>query len=133
MHDAIQFRRLAALTSRRTLLLTAAALPLLNVTLSRGEAGFAKIAKAVWVWKDRILDPGELALFCEYHRIGVLFLYLTPQAGEALRLAGALWSDLHFGRVDVIFNIGLHEYLTDFLTRTDTLGGEINRSYFTLN
>jgi len=84
MHDAIQFRRLAALTSRRTLLLTAAALPLLSVTLSRGEAGFAKIAKAVWVWKDRILDPGELPLFCEDHRIGVLFLYLTPQAGEAL-------------------------------------------------
>jgi hypothetical protein len=84
MHDATQFRRLAPLTSRRTLLLTAAVFPLLGVRPSRGEAGFARIARAVWVWKDRILDPGELPLFCERHQVGALFLYLTPQAGEAL-------------------------------------------------
>jgi hypothetical protein len=65
-------------------LLTAAAFALLGATPSREGVGFAKIAKAVWVWKDRILDPGELRLFCERHQIGVLFLYLTPQAGEAL-------------------------------------------------
>ena len=70
---------------------------------------------------------------CMRETYDIMQLLATPQAAEALRLAGALWSDLHFGRVDVIFNIGLHEYLTDFLTRTDTLGGEINRSYFTLN
>jgi len=33
----------------------------------------------------------------------------------------------------VIFNRGLHEYLTEFLERTAALGNEINRSYFTLN
>jgi uncharacterized alpha-E superfamily protein len=57
----------------------------------------------------------------------------APGAHEALRLAGALWSELHFGRIDVIFNRGLHEYLTEFLERTAALGEEINRSYFTLN
>ena len=51
----------------------------------------------------------------------------------ALRRAGALWSELQFGRIDVIFNRGLHEYLTEFLTQTDALGQEINRSYFTLS
>jgi hypothetical protein len=60
-------------------------------------------------------------------------LLATPQARGGVWAGGALWSDLHFGRVDVIFNVGLHEYLTDFLTRTDELGAEINRSYFTLS
>ena len=57
----------------------------------------------------------------------------APGAHEALRQAGVLWSELHFGRIDVIFEHGLHEYLTDFLLRTAELGEEINRSYFTLN
>ena len=57
----------------------------------------------------------------------------APGAHEALRQAGVLWSELHFGRIDVIFEHGLHEYLTEFLLRTAELGEEINRSYFTLN
>jgi len=57
----------------------------------------------------------------------------APGAHEALRQAGVLWSELHFGRIDVIFERGLHEYLTEFLLRTAVLGEEINRSYFTLN
>jgi hypothetical protein len=82
--DRSQCRSQTRLMPRRTALLTLAAIPLLGVKLCRAGAGFTKIAKAVWVWKDRILDPDELALFCERYRIGVLFLYLTPQAGEAL-------------------------------------------------
>ncbi len=57
----------------------------------------------------------------------------APGAQEALRLAGALWADLRFGRIDVIFQHGLHEYLTEFLERAAALGEEINQSYFTLN
>jgi hypothetical protein len=71
-------------TSRRMALLTLASLPLLGVEPSRANAAFTKIAKAVWVWKDRILVPDDVALFCERHQIAVLFLYLTPEAGEAL-------------------------------------------------
>jgi hypothetical protein len=71
-------------TSRRTALLAVASLPLLGVELLRANAAFANITKAVWVWKDRILAPGDLASFCERYQFGVLFLYLTPQAGKAL-------------------------------------------------
>src|SRR4051795_9907372 len=46
----------------------------------------------------------------------------APGAHEALRQAGVLWSELHFGRIDVIFERGLHEYLTEFLLRTAVLG-----------
>ena len=69
---------------------------------------------------------------CMREAFDIMQLLSTPQAGEALRMAGALWSELHFGRIDGIFSLGLHEYLTGFLERTDDLGGEINRSYFTL-
>ena len=69
---------------------------------------------------------------CMRETYDIMQLLRRPQTTEALRLAGALWSELHFGRIDVIFNQGLHEYLTDFLTQTDALGDEINRSYFTL-
>jgi len=69
---------------------------------------------------------------CMREAFDIMQLLATPQAGEALRMAGALWSALHFGRIDGIFSQGLHEYLTGFLERTAELGGEINRSYFTL-
>ena len=69
---------------------------------------------------------------CMRETYDIMQLLRRPQTTEALRLAGALWSELHFGRIDVIFSQGLHEYLTDFLTQTDALGDEINRSYFTL-
>jgi uncharacterized alpha-E superfamily protein len=70
---------------------------------------------------------------CMKEAYDILRVLDAPGAHEALRLAGALWSELHFGRIDVIFNHGLHEYLTEFLERTAALGEEINRSYFTLN
>jgi uncharacterized alpha-E superfamily protein len=69
---------------------------------------------------------------CMSEAFEILKVLATPQAGEALRRAGELWSDLHFGRIDVIFNRGLHEYLTDFLSRTNALGEEINRAFFTV-
>ena len=69
---------------------------------------------------------------CMREAYDIMQLLARPHATEALRRAGALWSELHFGRIDVIFNRGLHEYLTEFLTQTDALGQEINRSYFTL-
>jgi hypothetical protein len=80
MDDTIQ----SPVMSRRRVLLSLAAVPLLSMRPSRAEAGFTNISKAVWVWKDRILNPGELGSFCERYQIRVLFLYLTPQAGEAL-------------------------------------------------
>jgi hypothetical protein len=87
--DTIRCRCRAWSTSRRMALLAVASLPWLGVELLRADAAFTKITKAVWVWKDRILAPDELASFCERYQFAVLFLYLTPQAGAAL-LSGAV-------------------------------------------
>jgi uncharacterized alpha-E superfamily protein len=61
-----------------------------------------------------------------------LRIVATPKAQEALRLAGELHAELHFGRIEKIFNAGLHEYLTGFLERIGELGQEINRGFFTI-
>lgn len=57
----------------------------------------------------------------------------TPYSGEAVRRAGELHAALQFGRIDVIFSSGLHEYLTAFLDRLGELGSEINRSFFNVS
>ena len=54
--------------------------------------------------------------------IGVLFGYFV-----------VLPAALHFGRMDVIFRTGLHEYLTDFLSRLNELGTEVNRGFFNIS
>lgn len=47
------------------------------------------------------------------------------RAAEALRQAHSLYADLRFSRVDQVIAGGLHEYLTDLIERTETLGAEI--------
>lgn len=51
---------------------------------------------------------------------------------EARRLAGELHAALHFTRIEDVFNHGLHEYLTDFLDRTQALSSEINLAYLSM-
>ena len=53
-----------------------------------------------------------------------------PGEQVALRVAGEMHAALHFGRIDMIFAHGLHEYLTDFLLRVKVLAGEINSAFF---
>ena len=67
---------------------------------------------------------------CMREAYDMLSALATPQAAEAVRLAGELHAELHFGRIEKIFAQGLHEYLTGFLSRTNLLGGEINRAFF---
>ena len=55
---------------------------------------------------------------------------LSAGRAEATRQAGEINASLQFGRMSDIFSTGLHEYLTDFLSATDKLGDEINRSFF---
>jgi len=50
-------------------------------------------------------------------------------SGECHRLAGEMRARLKFGRVDDIFQSGLHEFLTDYVDRTIDLGNEISRFY----
>ncbi|WP_446810182.1 alpha-E domain-containing protein [Methylomonas sp. 2BW1-5-20] len=48
---------------------------------------------------------------------------------ECLRLAGENHARLHYGRMADIFNIGLHEFLQDFILRNNALGAEIQRAF----
>ena len=48
---------------------------------------------------------------------------------EARRRAGEQHAALHFGRIDDVFEHGLHEYLTDFLAHMDLLGRDIWNAY----
>jgi uncharacterized alpha-E superfamily protein len=49
--------------------------------------------------------------------------------GECHRIAGDMHARLRYGRVQDIFQSGLHEFLTDFIERSVVLGGEISRLY----
>ena len=51
------------------------------------------------------------------------------RAMESERLAGELHAQLHFGRVEQIMEIGLHEYLNAFLEKLHTLHGELNQDF----
>ena len=48
---------------------------------------------------------------------------------EAERMAGELHAKLHYGRTQQIFDVGLHEYLMDFLDGIGNLASEINRDF----
>ena len=48
---------------------------------------------------------------------------------EPERLAGEIHAQLHYGRVEQIFAIGLHEYLMEFLDKISTLGTEITSHF----
>jgi uncharacterized alpha-E superfamily protein len=49
--------------------------------------------------------------------------------GECHRIAGELHARLRFGRIQDIFQSGLHEFLTDFIDRSVTLGDAISALY----
>lgn len=49
--------------------------------------------------------------------------------GECHRLAGKIHSKLLYGRVESIFQDGLHEFLTNFIDQTTVLGDRIARQY----
>jgi uncharacterized alpha-E superfamily protein len=88
-----------------------------------------KVAELMILRKDM---PRSLHA-CMAEAYDMLQVISTEQSAEAVRLAGELHAELHFGRMEKIFNLGLHEYLTGFLTRINTLGSEINRGFFTLS
>ncbi len=48
---------------------------------------------------------------------------------ECFRLTGEIYSQLRYGRIDGIFHVGLHEFLTDFIRRNDELGSQISRDF----
>jgi uncharacterized alpha-E superfamily protein len=49
--------------------------------------------------------------------------------GECHRIAGDVHARLRYGRVQDIFHTGLHEFVTEFINRSLTLGDEISALY----
>ncbi len=50
---------------------------------------------------------------------------------ESGRLAGALHSRLHYGKMEQIFQHGLHEFLLDFISHNNELAMQIQRDFLT--
>ncbi|MDX1736743.1 MAG: alpha-E domain-containing protein, partial [Alphaproteobacteria bacterium] len=48
---------------------------------------------------------------------------------DCQRLAGKMNSELDYGNVDEIFEVGLHEYLTKFIGRLALLGEKISNDF----
>jgi uncharacterized alpha-E superfamily protein len=63
----------------------------------------------------------------EVHQI--LGMVANNRSDETRRRAGAAYSNLHYGRIDDILDIGLHRYLTDFLDSTAELGNRISQDF----
>jgi uncharacterized alpha-E superfamily protein len=63
----------------------------------------------------------------EVHQI--LALVANSRSRETARRAGEVYSMLHYGRIEDILEVGLHEYLTDFLNRTMELGNRIAKDF----
>jgi uncharacterized alpha-E superfamily protein len=49
--------------------------------------------------------------------------------GECHRLAGEVFARLRYGRIQDVFDLGLHQFLTEFINRTTVLGDEIASLY----
>jgi len=49
--------------------------------------------------------------------------------GECHRLAGEVYARLRYGRIQGVFELGLHEFLTEFINRSLILGEEIASLY----
>lgn len=53
----------------------------------------------------------------------------NSQSAETERRAGELQASLHFGRIESVFEIGLHEYLVRFLGDVRDLGDRVSRDF----
>ncbi|MDB5807435.1 MAG: alpha-E protein [Betaproteobacteria bacterium] len=63
----------------------------------------------------------------EVHQI--LGLVANSRSSETRRLAGAAYSQLQYGRIDDILEVGLHRYLTDFLDGMAVLSSRIAQDF----
>jgi uncharacterized alpha-E superfamily protein len=63
----------------------------------------------------------------EVHQI--LGLVANARSGETQRLAGLAYSKLRYGRIEDILEVGLHDYLTDFLDGIAGVGNRIAQDF----
>ena len=72
--------------------------------------------------------PRSLA-YCLNEVVHNLGKVANTQSSETQRRAGMLAAELHYGRIDDVFQTGLHGYLTRFLEKISTLGDRISRDF----
>src|SRR5215831_16960379 len=53
----------------------------------------------------------------------------NAQSAETVRRAGELQASLHYGRIEDIFSVGLHEYLTSFVDRIRDMGERVAQDF----
>jgi uncharacterized alpha-E superfamily protein len=68
--------------------------------------------------------------YCMNEITGILDELGERGYNEPRRLAGELHAKLHYGRVEEVISLGLHEYLMSFLSGINRLGDEINKQFF---
>jgi len=65
-----------------------------------------------------------------YDRItGILEPLCGDRGYECQRMAGEIHARLHFGRMSEILEVGLHEFLTDFIERNRAVATQIQRDF----
>jgi uncharacterized alpha-E superfamily protein len=97
-----------------------------------------------WVYRDRLkpwliaellilrreVPRSMLACFTQLTRcLDLLADTYGGRRGECHRLAGEMHAQLRFGRIEQIFDTGLHEFLTDAVDRTAVLGEHVSAFY----
>ena len=68
------------------------------------------------------------SLRASYREIDALFVELGQRYHreyECFRIAGDMYRRLRYGRMEDIFAVGLHPFLTEFISRTSRLGEQI--------
>ena len=72
-----------------------------------------------------------------HHGMNAIYEILQALSGdkrlEPERLAGEIHAQLHYGRAEQIFEVGLHEYLMQYLDKIDALNAEINKHFLAPN
>ncbi len=71
------------------------------------------------------------ACFIEITRTLELLAAAYGRQGEADRLAGQIHARLRFTRIEDILQMGLHEFLSEFIASNTRLGGEVSKQYLT--
>lgn len=75
-------------------------------------------------------DDMPRSLHACFDEIAPILAQLCGQRGsECLRQAGELHARLHYGRMDSIFQEGLHEFLLDFIVQHNRLSSEVQRTF----
>lgn len=96
--------------------------------LFKGRVEPAQVAELLIARRE---FPRSLAFCYEQitHHLDDIHAQDSAMSTEARRQAHALYTDLRFASMDTVLESGLHEYLTDVVDRTQTLGAEIAKGH----